>query len=106
MLMLAGIFECLDWLSAAGSLYERTCSAIAEAHAVDEVKDILDKARAIEMYARQAQNTEGGAAGARDPAAGRAQVRADAGQWRRASETRQAGKNVGRADIVRPQNQP
>lgn len=38
--------------------YDAMCRAIAEAHAVDEVKDIRNKARAIEMYARQAQNTE------------------------------------------------
>jgi hypothetical protein len=38
--------------------YDAMCRAIAEAHAVDEVKDVRDKARAIEMYARQAQNTE------------------------------------------------
>ena len=38
--------------------YDAMCRAITEAHQVDEVKDIRDKARAIEMYARQAQNTE------------------------------------------------
>jgi hypothetical protein len=38
--------------------YDAMCRAIAAAYEVDEVKDIRDKARAIEMYARQAQNTE------------------------------------------------
>lgn len=38
--------------------YDAMCRAIAAAHAVDEVKDIRDKARAIEMYARQALNKE------------------------------------------------
>lgn len=38
--------------------YDAMCRAIAAAHAVDEVKDIRDKARAIETYARQAQNIE------------------------------------------------
>jgi hypothetical protein len=38
--------------------YDAMCRAIAEALAVDEVKDIRDKARAIEMYARMAMNKE------------------------------------------------
>lgn len=38
--------------------YDAMCTAIAAAYAVDEVKDIRDKALALERYMRQAQNTE------------------------------------------------
>lgn len=38
--------------------YDAMCTAITECHRLDEVKDIRDKARALEMYARQARNTE------------------------------------------------
>ena len=34
------------------------CRAIADAYEVDEVKQIHDKVRAIEMYARQVRNVE------------------------------------------------
>lgn len=38
--------------------YDSMCRAIAEAHAVDEVKDIRDKSLALEAYFRQAKNTD------------------------------------------------
>lgn len=38
--------------------YDAMVRAIAECHAVDEVKDLRDKALALEMYQRQAQNLE------------------------------------------------
>lgn len=38
------------------AIYDAMCRAIAEAHEIDEVKDIRDKARAIEIYSQQARN--------------------------------------------------
>ena len=38
--------------------YDAMCRAIDSAYAVDEVKDIRDKALAFEAYAKQAKNTE------------------------------------------------
>jgi hypothetical protein len=42
------------------AFYDDMCRAIAAAHSVDEVKDIRDKALAIEIYSRQARNIENG----------------------------------------------
>lgn len=38
--------------------YDAMCSAIAACHAIDEVQDIFEKARALEVYAMQARNFE------------------------------------------------
>lgn len=40
------------------ALYDAMCRAIDVAHAIDEVKDIRDKALAFEVYARQAKNID------------------------------------------------
>ena len=38
--------------------YDAMCSAIAACSRVDEAKEIRDRARALEVYAKQAQNKE------------------------------------------------
>lgn len=38
--------------------YDAMCSAIAECHSVDEVAELHNKALALELYARQAKNTD------------------------------------------------
>ena len=38
--------------------YDALCRAVAECFAVDDVKQIADKARAVELYARQQHNKE------------------------------------------------
>lgn len=38
--------------------YEDMCRAIAECHRIDEVKEIRDKALALEVYSKQARNTD------------------------------------------------
>ena len=38
--------------------YDAMCRAISECHSVDEVQDLHNKALALELYARQAKNTD------------------------------------------------
>jgi hypothetical protein len=39
-------------------IYDAMCTAIADCHRIDEVKDLRDKAMALELYAKQARNTD------------------------------------------------
>lgn len=38
--------------------YDAMCRAISECHSVDEIQDLHNKALALELYARQAKNTD------------------------------------------------
>lgn len=77
--------------------YDAACKAVAEAKSVDEVKDIRDKAEAMRIYARQANNRD---------------LEADCGEIRIRAEIRlgemlaeqkaTVGLNTGRAGAGRP----
>lgn len=68
--------------------YDRMCTAIAEAHAVDEVKDIRDQAVAAEAYFKQAKNLEN------ESRAAEIRIRAErkAGQLLKAMEKAKGGQ--------------
>jgi hypothetical protein len=68
--------------------YDAMCRAIDAAYEVDEVKDIRDKALAIEVYAKQAKNTEA------ERRACEIRLRAErkAGQLRREEEKNKGGR--------------
>ena len=45
--------------------YDAMCRAITECHKIDEVKDIRDRAKAFEVYAKEAMNNCEGASNRR-----------------------------------------
>jgi hypothetical protein len=74
--------------------YDAMCSAIAAAYAVDEVKDIRNKARAIETYARQAKNVEA----ERQACEIRLRAERKAGELLRERDKAKAGRPPNRSD--------
>jgi len=72
--------------------YDAMCRAIAEAHKVDEVKDIRDKALMLEMYQRQAQNTDA----EQDACEIRLRAERKAGQLLKQKEKQHGARGVGK----------
>lgn len=72
--------------------YDAMCKAIAACHQVDEVKDIRDKARALEVYAKQAQNREA------ERKANEVRLRAERRAGELLKEMKQAGRRQDRGD--------
>jgi len=70
--------------------YDAMCSAIAVCSKVDEAKDIRDKARALEAYAKQARNTEA------ERKAGEIRLRAERRAGELLREMKQNGTRHGR----------
>jgi phage N-6-adenine-methyltransferase len=65
--------------------YDIACRAVAEANSIDEIKDIKDKAEAMRLYARQAQNK---------------QLEADAGEIRFRAE-RRLGEMLSQSELAK-----
>jgi hypothetical protein len=70
--------------------YDAMCSAIAVCSRVDEAKEIRDKARALEVYAKQAQNREA------ERKAAEIRIRAERRAGQLLKETKQNGQRKGR----------
>jgi hypothetical protein len=68
--------------------YDTMCRATAACHSVDEVKDLRDKAKALQVYAKQAKNYEA------ERKAGEIRIRAE----RRAGELLREMKQRGERD--------
>jgi hypothetical protein len=72
--------------------YDAMCKAIAECSRVDEAKAIRDKARALEVYAAQALNTEA------ESKAAKIRIRAERRAGQLLKEAKQAGQLRGKMD--------
>jgi hypothetical protein len=68
--------------------YDAMCKAIAVCHSVDEVKELRSKARALEVYAAQAMNTEA------ERRCCEVRIRAERRAGQLLKETREAGQRA------------
>ncbi len=82
--------------------YDAMVQAIATAYEVDEVKDIRDKALAIEIYSRQAKNTEN----ERRACGIRLRAERKAGQLLAETEKAKGARGIGRSAVARDDRTP